>query len=129
LEKIPYFYILEVMYSIKINNNEFPVKIKLFRNIPILYENELPQSESTKIDINSNNKIEIMKDNKIIKEYSLSPIIENFKEIFYRMKSNEIYCNVDIYEEFHPFKYIIKKVDNNLYYESFSFLFNSSIEK
>ena len=129
MEKIPYFYILEVMYSIKINNNEFPVKIKLFRNIPILYENELPQSESTKIDINSNNKIEIMKDNKIIKEYSLSPIIENFKEIFYRMKSNEIYCNVDIYEEFHPFKYIIKKVDNNLYYESFSFLFNSSIEK
>lgn len=129
MEKIPYFYILEVMYSIKINNNEFPVKIKLFRNIPILYENELPQSESTKIDINSNNKIEIMKDNKIIKEYSLSPIIENFKEIFYRMKSNEIYCNVDIYEEFHPFKYIMKKVDNNLYYESFSFLFNSSIEK
>jgi hypothetical protein len=59
------------------------------------------------------------------KEYSLSPIIENFKEIFYRMKSS----NVDIYEEFHPFKYIIKKVDNNLYYESFSFLFNSSIEK
>ena len=66
---------------------------------------------------------------KIMKEFSLSPIIENFKEIFYRMKSNEIYCNVDIYEEFHPFKYIIKKVDNNLYYESFSFLFNSSIEK
>jgi hypothetical protein len=118
------------MYFLKINNNnEIPVKIKLFRNIPILYENDLPQSESTKIDINSNNKIEIMKDNKIIKEYSLSPIIENFKEIFYRMKSNEIYCNVDIYEEFHPFKYIIKKVDNNLYYESFSFLFNSSIEK
>jgi hypothetical protein len=59
------------------------------------------------------------------KEYSLSPIIENFKEIFYRMKSS----NVDIYEELIPFKYIIKKVDNNLYYESFSFLFNSSIEK
>lgn len=129
MEKIPYFYILEVMYSIKINNNEFPVKIKLFRDISILYENNIPQSESTKIDINSNNKIEIMKDNIIIKEYSLSPIIENFKEILYRMKSNEIYCNVDIYEEFHPFKYIIKKVDNNLYYESFSFLFNSSIEK
>ena len=118
------------MYFLKINNNnEIPVKIKLFRNILILYENDLPQSESTKIDINSNNKIEIMKDNKIIKEYSLSPIIENFKEIFYRMKSNEIYCNVDIYEEFHPFKYIMKKVDNNLYYESFSFLFNSNIEK
>ena len=64
MEKIPYFYILEVMYSIKINNNEFPVKIKLFRNIPILYENDIPHSESTKIDINSNNKIEIMKDNK-----------------------------------------------------------------
>ena len=129
MEKIPYFYILEVMYSIKINNNEFPVKIKLFRNIPILYENDIPHSESTKIDINSNNKIEIMKDNKIIKEYSLSPIIENFKETFYRMKSNEIYCNVDIYEELVPFKYIVKKVDNNLYYDSFSFLFNSSIEK
>jgi hypothetical protein len=117
------------MYSLKINNNEFPIKIKLFRNIPILYEYELPLSESTKIDINSNNKIEIMKDNKIIKEYCLSPIIENFKEIFYRMKNNEIYCNVDIYEELIPFKYIIKKVDNNLYYESLSFLFNSSIEK
>lgn len=37
--------------------------------------------------------------------------------------------NVDIYEELIPFKYIIKKIDNNLYYESFSFLFNNNIEK
>jgi hypothetical protein len=129
LEKIPYFFVYIDMYSLKINDNEFPIKIKLFRTIPILYEDELSKSESTKIDINSNNKIEIMKDNKIIKEYCLSPIIENFKEIFYRMKNNEIYCNVDIYEELIPFKYIIKKVDNNLYYESLSFLFNNSIEK
>jgi len=117
------------MYSLKINNNDFPIKIKLFRNIILLYQDEFLQTESTKIDINSNNKIEIMKDNNIIKQYTLCPIIENFKEIFYRMKNNEIYCNVDIYEELIPFKYIIKKIDNNLYYESFSFLFNSSIEK
>lgn len=44
-------------------------------------------------------------------------------------KINEIHCNVDIYEELIPFKYIIKKIDNNLYYESFSFLFNNNIEK
>ena len=112
MDKIPYFYILEVMYSLKINNNnEISLKIKLFINFTLFYEDNIPHSESTKIDINSNNKIEIMKDNVIIKQYTLSPIIENFKEIFYRMKNNEIYCNVDIYEEFHPFKYIIKKVD------------------
>lgn len=117
------------MYSLKINNNIFPIKIKLFRNIPIFYEENLPQSEYTKININSNNKIEIIKENTIVKEYILSPIIENFGELFYRMNNNEIYCNVDIYDDLVPFKYIIKKIENNLYYESFSFLFNSSIEK
>ena len=95
------------MYSLKINNNEFPIKIKLFRNFPILYKDELSQSESTKIDINSNNKIEIIKENKILKEYILSPIIENFEELLYRMKNNEIHCNIDIYEDLVPFKYII----------------------
>ena len=60
-----------------------------------------------------------------IEKYEEDLKFKDFKEIFYRMKSS----NVDIYEELIPFKYIIKKVDNNLYYESFSFLFNSSIEK
>lgn len=117
------------MYSLKINNNEFPGKIKFFRNITIIYEDELPQSESTKINIKSNNKIEIRKDNKIIKEYILHPIIENYEKILNNMKNNEIHCNVDIYEELIPFKYIIKKINNNLYYESLSFLFNNNIEK
>ena len=45
------------------------------------------------------------------------------------MQNNQSYCNVDIYEELIPFKYIIKKVNNNLYYESLSFLFNNNIEK
>ena len=57
------------MYFLKINNN-------LIRNIIIFYEDNIPQSESTKIDIKSNNKIEIIKDNKIIKEYILHPIIQ-----------------------------------------------------
>jgi hypothetical protein len=117
------------MYSIKINNKLFPIKVRLFRNIPILYEDALPQSEFTKIYLNSNNKIEIIKENQIIKEYILNPIIENFEESLYRMKNNDIICNIDIYEDLVPFKYIIKKVDNNLYYESFSFLFNNNIEK
>lgn len=117
------------MYSLKINNNEFPGKIKFFRNITIIYEDELPQSESTKINIKSNNKIEIRKDNKIIKEYILHPIIENYEKILNNMKNNEIHCNVDIYEELIPFKYIIKKINDNLYYESLSFLFNNNIEK
>jgi len=117
------------MYSIKINNNEFPIKVKLFRNITIIYENNLSHSESTKINIKSNNKIEIIKDNKIIKEYILHPIIENFDKLLHCMKNNEIHCNVDIYEELIPFKYIIKKVDNILYYESLAFLFNNNIEK
>ena len=45
------------------------------------------------------------------------------------MKNDDIYCNVDIYEELIQFKYIIKKVENNLYYESFAFLFSNNIEK
>jgi len=117
------------MYSIKINNNEFPIKVKLFRNITIIYENNLSHSESTKINIKSNNKIEIIKDNKIIKEYILHPIIEDFEKLLNTMKNNEIHCNVDIYEDLIPFKYIIRKVDNILYYESLTFLFNNNIEK
>lgn len=117
------------MYSLKINNNEFSVKIKIFRNMIHCYEDQLPQSEFTKINLNSNNKIEIIKNDKIIKEYSLSPIIENYKELSHRMKSNELHCNVDIYEDLIPFKYIIKKVENNLYYESIAFLFKNNIEK
>ena len=117
------------MYSLKINNNLIPIKIKLFRNFIIFYEDNIPQSESTKINIKSNNKIEIIKDNNIIKEYILHPIIENFEKLLYSMKNDEIHCNVDIYEELIPFKYIIKKINNNLYYESLSFLFNNNIEK
>lgn len=117
------------MYILKINNNEFPVKIKIFRNMIQYYEDKLPQSELTKININSNNKIEIISDNIILKEYQLSPIIENYNELLSNMKNNDIYCNVDIYEELIPFKYIIKKVENNLYYESFAFLFRNNIEK
>ena len=45
------------------------------------------------------------------------------------MKNNEIKCNVDLYKDLGPFKYIIKKIDNNLYYESFFFLFNNNSEK
>ncbi len=117
------------MYSLKINNNKFPIKIKIFRNIIQYYEDKLPQSELTKININTNNKIEIISNNIILKEYQLSPIIENYKELLSSMKNNDMYCNVDIYEELIPFKYIIKKVENNLYYESFAFLFRNSIEK
>ena len=117
------------MYSLKINNNEFAIKIKQFRNFILFYENNIYNSDFTKIDIKSINKIEILKDNQLIKEYILHPIIENFEKLLNNMNNNDLYCNVDIYEELIPFKYIIKKVDNNLYYDSFSFLFNSSIEK
>ena len=117
------------MYSLKINNNEFTIKIKQLRNFTIFYENNISNSDFTKIDVNSINKIEILKDNEPIKEYILHPIIENFEKLLNNMKNNDLYCNVDIYEELIPFKYIIKKVDNNLYYDSFSFLFSSSIEK
>jgi hypothetical protein len=117
------------MYSLKINNNEFEIKIKQFRNFTLFYENNISNSDFTKIDVNSINRIEILKDNQAIKEYILHPIIENFEKLLNDMKNNDLYCNVDIYEELIPFKYIIKKIDNNLYYDSFSFLFNSSIEK
>jgi len=117
------------MYFIKINNNIFPIKTKVFKNKIIFYEDKFQESESTKIDINSNNKIEILKENDIIKEYNLNPIIENFQESFDKMKNNEIHCNVDIYEDLIPFKYIIKKINNNLYYESLSFLLINNIEK
>lgn len=93
------------------------------------YEDKLPQSELTKININTNNKIEIISDNIILKEYQLSPIIENYRELLSNMKNDDIYCNVDIYEELIPFKYTIKKLESNLYYESFSFLFSNNIEK
>ena len=117
------------MYSLKINNNIFPIKKKIFRTFPIYYEDNLIPSEFTKIDINSNNIIEIIEENNVIKKYILHPIIENFVESFYQMKNNEIKCNVDLYEDLVPFKYIIKKIDNNLYYESFFFLFNNNSEK
>ena len=39
------------MYSLKINNNLIPIKIKLFRNIIIFYEDNIPHSESTKIKL------------------------------------------------------------------------------
>jgi hypothetical protein len=117
------------MLSLKINNTIFPINIKINKDWIFINENELSKYESTKVDINSNNKIEIIKDNKIIKEYILSPIIENYIELLHNMKSNDLYCNVDIYEELIPFKYIIKKINNNLYYESLSLLLNNNIEK
>jgi hypothetical protein len=117
------------MLSLKINNSIAPFKIKLYQNWIFLYENELSKYEFTKVDINSNNKIEIIKDDKILKEYILSPIIENYLELLNNMKNNDIYCNVDIYEELIPFKYIIKKINNNLYYDSLFLLLNNNIEK
>jgi len=117
------------MYSLKINNNIFPLKKKYYHTFPIFYEDRLILSELTKIDINSNNIIEIIEEDNVIKKYILHPIIENFVESFNQMKNNEIKCNVDLYDDLVPFKYIIKKIDNNLYYESFFFLFNNNSEK
>jgi hypothetical protein len=80
------------MLSLKINNTILPVKIKIYKDWILLYENELSKYEFTKVDINSNNKIEIINDDKIIKEYILSPIIENYKELLHNMKSNNLHC-------------------------------------
>jgi len=117
------------MISIKINNEIIPVKIKLFKNYIIINQSNLSNNKFTKVDINSNNKIEVIEDDKIIKEYILNPIVENYKELLDNLKNDNIYCNVDIYEELIPFKYIIKKIDNCLYYESFSLLLRNNIEK
>jgi hypothetical protein len=90
---------------------------------------ELSKSEFTKVNIILYNKIEIIKDDEIIKEFTLIPIIENYEELLIKMKNNDIYCNVDIYEDLIPLKYIVKKINNNLYYDSFSFLLSNNIEK
>ena len=117
------------MFFLKINNSTFPLNVKLIQNCISLDATELSKSEFTKVNIILNNKIEIIKDDEIIKEFILSPIIENYEELLHNIKNNEIYCNVDIYEELIPLKYIVKKINNNLYYESFSFLLSNNIEK
>jgi hypothetical protein len=117
------------MFSLKINNSTFPLNIKSNQNYISLDVTELSKSEFTKVNIILYNKIEIIKDNKIIKEFTLIPIIENYEELLYNMKNNDIHCNVDIYEELIPIKYIVKKINNNLYYDSFSFLLSNNIEK
>jgi hypothetical protein len=53
------------------------LSLKIYKDWIFVYENELSKYESTKIDINSNNKIEI------IKEYILNPIIENYEELLF----------------------------------------------
>jgi hypothetical protein len=117
------------MLSLKINSKIFHVNLKIFQDWIFIYDNNLSNNEFTKVNINSNNKIEVIKDDKIIQEYTLSPIIENYKELLLNMKNNDLYCNVDIYDELIPFKYFIKKIDNSLYYESFSLLLRNNIEK
>jgi hypothetical protein len=117
------------MLSLKINDKISPIKIKLFQNWIFLYESELSKYELAKVNINSNNKIQIIENDKIIQEYTLNPIIENYYELLLNMKNNDIHCNVDIYEELIPFKYIIKKINNNLYYDSLYLLLSNNIEK
>lgn len=117
------------MFFLKINNSTFPLNIKLNQNYISLDATELSKSEFTKVNIILYNKIEIIKDDEIIKEFTLIPIIENYEELLIKMKNNDIYCNVDIYEDLIPLKYIVKKINNNLHYDSFSFLLSNNIEK
>jgi hypothetical protein len=117
------------MFFLKINNGIIPIKIKFLNNFIFLYENDLSKYEFTKVDLNSNNKIILIKNDKIVKEYTLNPIIENYKELLDNMKNDNIHCNVDIYDELIPFKYLIKKINDNLYYDSLSLLLRNNNEK